>query len=146
LLKITKLSKDTNLKAAFCTHNIIENILKPTSQTDECKQSGIYQMQCLDCPMKHTRQTGRAFNIRHKEHPLAIPNNNGNLGYSNHLLNTGHACGTIIDTVDVIKTGQKGKHLNTPEKCYTYLISKSNLLTMSPAFKREYYVLYYTSL
>jgi hypothetical protein len=35
----------------------------------------------------------------------------------------GHAYGTITDTMDVIRTGRKGKHLNTSEKYYIYKIS-----------------------
>jgi hypothetical protein len=47
-------------------------------------------MKCLDCPLKYIRQTGRTLNIRYKEHIQAIRNNNSNLGYSNHILNSGH--------------------------------------------------------
>jgi hypothetical protein len=64
------------------------------------------------------------FNTRYKE---AIRNNHSNTGYSNHILNTGHKYGTIVDTVDVIRTGKKGKHLNTSEKCHIYLTKKDNL-------------------
>jgi hypothetical protein len=31
-------------------------------------------------------------------------------------LNTGHKYGTITDTMDIVKTHRKGKHLNTLEK------------------------------
>jgi hypothetical protein len=41
---------------------------------------------------------------------------NGNSGYSTNILNTGHTYGTITDTMDVIRTGRKGRHLNTLEK------------------------------
>jgi hypothetical protein len=43
----------------------------------------------------------------------AIRNNHNNSGYSNHILNTGHTYGTIKDTMDIIRKGHKGKHLNT---------------------------------
>jgi hypothetical protein len=65
---------------------------------------------------------------RYKEHIHAIRNNNNNNSrYSNHILNTGHTCGTINDTMDIIRKGKKGKHLNTLEKYYIHKISKSNL-------------------
>jgi hypothetical protein len=32
---------------------------------------------------------------------------NCNSGYSSHILNTGHTCGTICDIIDVITTGKK---------------------------------------
>jgi hypothetical protein len=36
---------------------------------------------------------------RYKEHIQAIRNNSGNSGYLNRVLNTGHANGSITDTV-----------------------------------------------
>jgi hypothetical protein len=63
------------------------------------------------------------FNIRYKEHIRDIRTNNGNTGYANHILNTGHAYGPITDTMEIITTGKKGKHLNTLE---TYYIYKTN--------------------
>jgi hypothetical protein len=84
-------------------------------------------MKCMVCTLKYIGQTGRTFNIRYKEHIQAIRNNNNNSGYSNHILNTGHTCGTINDTMGIIRKGKKGKHLNALEKFYIHKISKSNL-------------------
>jgi hypothetical protein len=84
-------------------------------------------MKYLDCPLKYIGQTGRTFNVRYKEHIHAIRNNNNNSGYSNHILNTGHTYGTINNTMDIIRTGKKGKHLNALEKYYIHKISKNNL-------------------
>jgi hypothetical protein len=84
-------------------------------------------MKCSDCPLKYNGQTGRTFSIRYKEHIEAIRNNNSNSGYSNHILNTGHTHGTITDTMDIVNTGKKGKHLNTLEKYHIYRTSKDNL-------------------
>jgi hypothetical protein len=41
------------------------------------------------------------------------------------MLNTGHA---VTDTMDVIKTRKKCRHLNTLEKDYIYKISGDNLI------------------
>jgi hypothetical protein len=65
--------------------------------------------------------------MRNKEHTKAIRNNHSNSGYSNHILNTGHKYGTISDTMDVIRTEKKGKHLNTLERYHIYLTKKGNL-------------------
>jgi hypothetical protein len=64
-------------------------------------------MKCLDSPLKHIEQAGRAFNTRYKEHIQAIINNNNNLWYSSHILYMGHIYGTITDTMDIIKTQKK---------------------------------------
>lgn len=37
-----------------------------TSPTEKYNKSGIYQMKCVDCPLKLTGQTGRIFHIRYK--------------------------------------------------------------------------------
>jgi hypothetical protein len=52
-------------------------------------------MKCLDSPLKYTGQT---FHTRYKEHIQVSTNTNGNLGYSNHVLNVGHTYGTRTDT------------------------------------------------
>jgi hypothetical protein len=53
--------------------------------------------------------------------------NRGSSRYSNHIVNTGHTYGTITDTMDVIRTGRKGRHMNTLEKYHIYKISRNNL-------------------
>jgi hypothetical protein len=62
--KITKLFRDTEIKIASRTRNTIQNIVRPTTQTDKYGKSGIYQMKCLDCPLKYIGQTDRSFHTR----------------------------------------------------------------------------------
>jgi hypothetical protein len=124
---IVKLLRNTKVKVAFRTQNTIQNILKPKSQIEKYSRSGIYQMKCMDCPMKYIGQTGRTFNTRYKEHIHDIRSNNSNSGYSNHILNTGHAYGAMTDTMDIIAMGRKGKHLNTLERYHMYKTSRENL-------------------
>jgi hypothetical protein len=83
-------------------------------------------MKCLDCPLKYIGETGRMLNIRYKQHIHAIRSNKSNSGYSNHMLNKGHAYGTITDTMGIIRTGKKFKHLNALEKYHICRISKNN--------------------
>jgi hypothetical protein len=80
--EITKMLKETNIKIAYWTKSTIQNLVKPCLQWGEYEESGIYQMRCMDCPLKYIGQTGRTFKTRCKEHIQAIGNNNGNLGYS----------------------------------------------------------------
>jgi hypothetical protein len=60
---------------------------------------------------KYVGQTGKTFKRRYEVHVQAIRNNNRNSGYSKHVLDAGHTYGPITDTVDVIRTGSKGRHL-----------------------------------
>jgi hypothetical protein len=102
--EITKLFIETNIKIACRTKNTLRNLVKPLIQRDEYERSGAYQMRCMDCPLKYIGQTGRTFKARYKEHIQAIRNNNGNSGYSKHILNTGHTYGSITNTMKVLKT------------------------------------------
>jgi hypothetical protein len=74
-------------------------------------------MKWLDCPLKYVVQTGRALKTRYKEYIQAIRSNNYNSEHLNHILKSGHTYGTIRSTMDIIKTGRKGKHLNILEIC-----------------------------
>jgi hypothetical protein len=69
-------------------------------------------MKCLDCPLKYIGQTGRASHTRYKERVQAVRNYNSNSRYPLHILNIGHKHGTITDTMDIIRTHRKEKHLN----------------------------------
>jgi hypothetical protein len=44
------------------------------------------------------------------------------------MLNTGHAYDPITDTMEIITTGKKGRHLNTLERYYIYKTNKENIL------------------
>jgi hypothetical protein len=51
---ITNLFQHTNLKIAYKTTNTIKHHLKPRCETrDICNQSGVYQLQCGECPFKY---------------------------------------------------------------------------------------------
>jgi hypothetical protein len=70
--QITKLFKVTHIKIAYKTQNTIKQLTKQYTQSEKYNNSGIYQLKCLDCPLKYIGQTGRAFHTRHREHILAI--------------------------------------------------------------------------
>jgi hypothetical protein len=92
-------------------------------------------------------QTGQTFHTTYKEHIQAIRNNNGNTGYLNPVLNTGHAYRSITDTMEVVKIEKKGKHLNTLEKYHIYKMGKNRLHTthtlMSTLMSITQYLKYY---
>jgi hypothetical protein len=99
-------------------------------------------MKCMGCPLKYIGQMGRTFKTRYKEHIQAIRNNNGNSGYSKHMLNTGHTYRSVIDTMKVLKMQRKEMHLNTLERYYIYKMRKNGIQmkdtcidTHNPIFK-----------
>jgi hypothetical protein len=76
-------------------------------------------MKCMDCPLKYVGQTGRIFYTKYKEHTQSIRDNNGNSGYSNYILSTGHLYASITDTMNGTKTEKSRKHLITYIKSVT---------------------------
>jgi hypothetical protein len=84
-------------------------------------------MRYMDCPIEYIERMGRTFQTRYKEHIQETRNNNGNSGYSIHILNTGYAYGNITDTMKSYENREKGKYHNTPERCHIYKMSKDGL-------------------
>lgn len=103
----------------------------PRSRIDKYSRSGIYQMKCMDCPLKYIRQTGRTFNTRYREHIHDIRSNNSNSGYSKPHIEYG----TITDTMEIITTGRKEKYLNTMERYHIYKISTKIYTRMTHILK-----------
>ncbi|PNF17502.1 hypothetical protein B7P43_G17365, partial [Cryptotermes secundus] len=124
---ITKIFQDTKLKIAFRTKNNLQHILKSGPRMNKYNNSGINSLKCLDFPMEYIGQTGKKFNTRYKEHAHDIRHNNSNTGYSEHILNIGHAYGTTENTMDIIATNKKGQYVNTLENYHIYRTAKKNM-------------------
>jgi hypothetical protein len=103
---ITKLLKNnTNLRTVYKVKNTIEKnlyIREKPNKLDIYKQSGAYQLKCLDCKKYYIGQTGQNFKQRYKEHINNIRQNKEKSGYSQHILNTNHRYGTIDDTMETL--------------------------------------------
>jgi hypothetical protein len=127
MICVKKLFKDMQIKMTFRTQNTIQNRINQTPKTYIFNKNYYHQMKCLGCPQKYIGQTGRTFNTRCQEHVQTFRNNNNNSGYSSHILNTGHTHGIIQCTMDIIRTHEKRKYLNTLEKYHIYKISKNNV-------------------
>lgn len=66
---ITKLFRNTNIGIAFRTRNTIKQYLRTKrNTTDKYKLSGVYQLQCGECPHKYVGQTIQTFKTRFKQH------------------------------------------------------------------------------
>jgi hypothetical protein len=105
---ITRSFKNTNVGIAFKSSNIIKNHVKLTNQIiDIYQKCGVYQLKCNECPLRYIGQTGRTFKDRYKEHIQAIRTNKHTSKYAQHILDTGHAYGTIEETMDIIQTTKK---------------------------------------
>jgi hypothetical protein len=66
--KITNLFKNTGLNIAFRPSNTVWHQLQPKQNYNPNTQSGIYQLQCGTCNKLYVGQSGRAIDVRYKEH------------------------------------------------------------------------------
>jgi hypothetical protein len=76
-------------------------------------QSGIYQLQCNECPLKYIGQTGHTFRERYKEHINAIRFNKQHSKFATHILNTGHSYNTMeknLENATCRKEGAKAQY------------------------------------
>jgi len=64
------------------------------------------------CNNVYVGQSRRSINVRRKEHVRYIRTNNPLSAYALHILRNRHEYGTIADTLQLLKTCQKGTHMN----------------------------------
>jgi hypothetical protein len=112
----------------YKTTNTIKHLLKPRHERpDIYNQSGIYQLQCGEWPLKYIGQTGRTFRVRYREHLNAIRINKQNSKFAQHILETGHDYDTIDQSMKVLHTEKKGPKLNKLQRFNIYHLTKRGL-------------------
>ena len=75
-------------------------------------------MKCKTCNNVYVGQPGRYINIRHKEKIRYIRTNNPLCAYALHILQNRYECGTIADTLQLLKTCRKSTRMNCWEALY----------------------------
>ena len=73
-------------------------------------------------------QTGRALEIRHKEHTRYINTNNLVSAHALHIFNNKHEYGNTEQTTELLKSCNKGVKMNILETFFIYILQKQNLL------------------
>jgi hypothetical protein len=72
----TKLFRKTELGIALRTANTMKQHLGVKEKmTDTYNFTGVYIMDCRDCPLKYVGQTGRTFRTRYRDHIREIKTN-----------------------------------------------------------------------
>lgn len=87
------------------------------------KKTGIYRLNCGDCPSFYIGQTGRDFKTRFKEH---MPSRHTDSNYAKHLVETGHSCHGMETNMEVLKICSKGKMMDVMEDYEIYKSTKNN--------------------
>jgi hypothetical protein len=125
---ITRLFRNTNIHIAYKTNNTLQKHLQIKNiDPDKYNNSGIYEIKCNSCQLKYIGQTGRNFKTRYKEHIQAIHTNKTTSRYAQHILETGHAYGTIKDTLNILHYEKKGPLMNTLERFHIHKLTKDGL-------------------
>jgi hypothetical protein len=72
----------------------------------------VYQLTCLVCSKKYTRQIGRSFGKTCKRNLLLFRKRNDNSEISHHLLQNGQSFGKLSDVMDILYFDSKLLHLD----------------------------------
>jgi hypothetical protein len=73
-------------------------------------------------------QSGRAINVRYKEHIRYIRTNNPKSAYSTHTLNNRHEYGKAEDTLQLLQACQKGSRMDCWETLYIQAMHQQKIL------------------
>jgi hypothetical protein len=90
---ITKLFKNTNIGISYRTKNNIKHhleIKRNATKNDKYNLSGVYELQCTECPRKYIGKMGRILKARYKEHIRDIKNNGQYSKFAQHVVENGH--------------------------------------------------------
>jgi hypothetical protein len=114
--RVTNLFKQTNLKVAFrATNTTKQQLTENQTCRDPC---GIYKLKCNTRNGVYVGQSGRAINVRYKEHIRYIRTNNPKSAYVTHVLDNRHEYGTEENTLQLLQVCQKGTRMDCWEALY----------------------------
>ena len=108
--------KQPDIKICFRATNTIQQL--NTAKHRHNDPSGIYKLKCNTCNKVYVGQSGRAIDIRFKEHIRYIRSNNSTSVYAAHIIENRHEYGTKENTLQLLKPCRKGKHMDCWEALY----------------------------
>jgi hypothetical protein len=127
---VEHLSKEELMTASAAMYEVrsqMNYLQSKNRDPDKYNHSGIYELKCNSCQLKYIGQTGRNFRTRYREHIHAIHSNKTTSKYAQHILDTGHAYGTLENTFNVLHFLNKGPQMNSLERFYIYRLRRDNL-------------------
>jgi hypothetical protein len=121
--KVTNLFRNACVNIAFKTTNTVLHQLQPRKTIDASKTSGIYRLLCNTCNRSYVGQCGRTIAVCYKEHIRYIRPNDPASAYALHILNQQHEYGCLNETLQFLKTCNKGNLMNQWETFYIQQLS-----------------------
>jgi hypothetical protein len=67
------------------------------------------------------------FKTRYKEHMTAMQYNQDNSKFAQHILNTTHYFGTLEETMEILRTAEKGRYLDTLDNYHIFKYNKKTI-------------------
>ena len=124
--KLQKILKKENIGIAFSNFGKISDIVGNSKDKieDSKRQSGIYHIQCTDCPSSYVGQTKRSLREREKEH---LDFNKGSV-VAAHIRETPHS----MEDIELLKRIDQPWKLNAWESFYINKFKEQNLLNEQP--------------
>jgi hypothetical protein len=89
---------------------------------------GIYKLKCITRNKAYVGQSGRAISLRFKEHIRYIRSNNSTSAYATHILDNRHVYRTKENTLQLLKTCQKGSHMDCWEALFIQALHHQKVL------------------
>jgi hypothetical protein len=125
---------NSQLTCSYITKNNIKHLLRKNENRNErYNLSGVYQLQCADCPLKYIGQNWLIFEIRFKEHIRDIKNNRQNSKFAQHIVDTTHEYRTIDQKMENLHIVKKDENwISTKDFIYMKSVKKY-------AIKRQFY-------
>lgn len=122
-----------NVTVSFRTNNKLGSILKERKNNKVKKEdkTGVYQINCDNCPKYYIGQTTRSFKKRFKEHIPASSSNNSKSSFANHLINENHNYSNFDKNLEVLHVhNKKGSYLNCLEEFEIYSSMKTDRINV----------------
>jgi hypothetical protein len=94
-------------------------LIKNSPRNNKYDNAGVYKLNCTECEQYYIGQTGRNFKTRYKEHIRHIKIKRDSTGCAEHILNAGHSCVPMEDTMEIIKVINKGSTSDIIERYHT---------------------------
>jgi hypothetical protein len=116
------------MNKAFQATNTIYNQLCDKVPQNKINSSGIYKIKCNTCNNSSVDQTGRSIGIWRREHTRYIKTNNPISAYALHVLNNRHEYGNADQTIELLKTCNKGIKTNCWESLFIHIFQQDILI------------------
>lgn len=123
--KLTKELNKENVKVSCRTSNKLGKLLNVQKSITDIN-TGVYKLNCSDCPMFYIGQTGRSFKKRFSEH-MPKPSLKTQISkFAEHLVTNNHTIDNRDNNMEILFKYKKSHFLTTMEELHIYNAFKND--------------------